>query len=122
MGRYLRWAFAVAILTAGWAGPAAAQVRVGVHVPGIGVSVAVGSPQVYVAERYPGPYYRGGGYYRPLPVRGWERDRGRDRARREREYRRDVRDARREYERDLREARRDYERDIREARRDYRRR
>jgi hypothetical protein len=122
MERCLRWVFAVAVLAAGVsATPASAQVRVGVHTPHIGVSVALGAPRVYVG-RYDDPYYRGG-YYRPLPVRGWERDRDRyrDRARREREYRRDIREAQREYERDLREARRDYARDIRDARRDRRR-
>jgi hypothetical protein len=123
MGVYLRWVFAVAVLTAGVsATPASAQVRVGIHMPDIGVSVAVGSPRVYVVDRYDVPYSRGR-YHRPVPVRGWERDRNwyRDRAKRGREYEKDLREARREYEKDLREARREYEKDIREARRDRRR-
>jgi hypothetical protein len=120
MGRYFGWMCAVGLVAGVSAVPAAAQVRVGVYTPSVGVSVAVGSPRVHVVDRSYPPYDRGR-YVRPVPVRGWERERGRDRTRREREYRRDVRDARREYARDIRDARRDYARDIREAQRDRRR-
>ena len=116
MERYVGWVFAVGLVVGMSATPAAAQVRIGVHTPNVGVSVAVGSPRVYVVDRHDDRYDRGR-YSRPLPVRGWERDR----ARGEREYRKDLREARRQYERDLREARRDYARDIRQAQRDRRR-
>ncbi len=125
MRRFLKWVIAGGVIATGvGAAPASAQVRVGIHTPNVGVSVSVGSPRVYVVERYRAPYYRPVPVYRPLPIGGrpYDRDRyDRDRAKREREYRKDVRDARKEYARDIREARRDYERDIREARRDRRR-
>jgi hypothetical protein len=119
MGRYFAWVFAVGLAIWISPTPAAAQVRVGVHTPNIGVSVAVGSPRVYVVDRHDDRYYRGRPYRRAPVVVVYDRDR--DSRKREREYQKDVRDARREYEKDLREARRDYERDIREARRDRRR-
>lgn len=124
MGRYLGCMFAAGVALAITAAPAAAQVHVGVRTPNIGVSVAVGSPRVYVVDRYYDPYYyyRSDRYYRARPVRGWERGRGPKWAKREREYYRDVREAEREYAREVRDARRDYERDIREAQRDRRRR
>jgi hypothetical protein len=121
MGRHFGWVFAVGLAIWITPTPAAAQVRVGVHTPNIGVSVAVGSPRVYVVDRHDDPYYRYRGRpYRPAPI-VVVHERDRYRGKREREYRKDVREARREYERDLREARRDYEQDLRDARRDRRR-
>ena len=124
MGRFAGGMLAAALLIGVSATAASAQVRVGINTRDFGVNVAIGSPRVYVVDRYYEPYYRP--YYPPVPVRGYIYERGRDRyfrdrAKREREYRRDVRQARREYERDIREAQRDYRRDIREARRDRRR-
>lgn len=124
MGRFLGGLVAVALFVGVSATAASAQVRVGVNTRDFGIDVAIGSPRVYVVDRYHAPYYRPLPVYRPAPVRGrvYDRDRyDRDRPKREREYRRDVREARREYERDIREAQRDYARDIREARRDRRR-
>lgn len=123
MGRFLGGMVAAALLIGAGATAASAQVRVGIDTRDFGVNVAIGSPRVYVVDRYDEPYYRP---YPPVPVRGYVYERGRDRydrgrAKRDREYRRDVREARREYERDIREAQRDYRRDIREARRDRRR-
>ncbi len=120
MGRYFGWVVAVGLAAGISATPAAAQVRIGVHTPNVGVSIAVGSPRVYVVDRSYDPYTRGRSY-RPLPVRGRPAPYSRDRAKRGREYQKDLREARREYERDLRDARRDYARDIRQARRGRRR-
>ena len=115
MGRSVGSMLAVAAALVISASPAAAQVRIGVHTPGVGFSMSVGAPRVYVVDRGYAPHYRYERGYRPRPGRGWER------SRRDREYYRDVRRAQREYAREVRDARRDYARDIREARRDRRR-
>ena len=114
MGRATAWILGTGFALVLLATPARAQVHVdvGVLAPPVGARVVVGAPRVYVVDRY----YES--VYAPYD-RHWKRDRGRERAKREREYYKDAREARREYDKDRREAEREYWKDIREAQREY---
>lgn len=114
MRRRTAWVLGAGLAFVVLATPARAQVRVdvGVVTPNVGARVVVGAPRVYVVDRYDEPVY--------VPYdRHWRRERGREWAKREREYYKDVREARREYEKDRREAEREYLKDLREAQREY---
>lgn len=114
MRRGAAWVLGTGLVLVLLAAPAAAQVHVevGIVASPAGARVAVGEPRVHVADPYDEPVYA-------AYDRHWRRDRGRDRAERDREYYKDVREARREYEKDRREAEREYWKDLREAQREY---